>query len=257
MTQVPHQFLQNFQQPGDHRLLSTLGLVPGAELTRFIGSNPTVGTVQAHLWNAGGLYPWPTTAETLDIVSDDAGDTLLGLGARTVIIDGLDGNFDRVLVPYDMAGLGTVTTTELFQRVNNVIVGSVGTYGGANLGTITVTNSGSAQLLAEVTPGIGGSRMGHYTIRNGKRAVLIRLVTTPEGSKNINVFGYVRPDADVVAAPFGPRVEALFFPNLAEPLPLSDIVGSIIQPKTDFWAEVQTVSGNGAATINFGVMLFD
>lgn len=257
MTQVPVQFTQNFQQPGDHRLLSLLQLIPGATLDRFIGSNPNVGTTQAHLSNAGGIYPWPTTSETLDIASDDAGDTAAGLGARSIVIQGLDANFLPLIEIVPMAGIGIVTTTGLFRRVNTVDILDVGTYGGSNLGNITITNTISGQLLATIEPGIGAARYGHYTVRAGKRAVVIRIVNTPEGAKNINVRAYIRPRADVIVAPFGGRVEALFYPNLGSPLVLDDIVGALVPSLTDFWVEVQTVSGNAAMSINFAVMLFD
>ena len=56
------------------------GKVPGWTFERKFGSNSAVGTSFEALWDGGGLYPWPTTTETLGIQSSDAADASAGAG---------------------------------------------------------------------------------------------------------------------------------------------------------------------------------
>ena len=61
-----------------------------SKISKF-GRNPGVKSADYEsIWDGSNLYPWPTAAETLSVVSDDADDTSAGTGARTVEIEGLD-----------------------------------------------------------------------------------------------------------------------------------------------------------------------
>lgn len=130
------------------------------------GRNPDIDTAATEtIWEAGGLYVWPTTTETIDIVSDDVNDTSAGTGARTVTIEGLDGDYNEVEETVTLNGLTTVTTTNSFFRVNRAYISSVGS-GLTNAGNITGQNTTSTQSLLQLSTGLGQSQLALYTTPN-------------------------------------------------------------------------------------------
>ena len=135
------------------------------------GNNPSVKSAGFEtIWDGSNLYPWPTSAQTLDIVSDNANDDVASTGARTIEIQGLDSNWDLQTVTYDMDGTNTVTTTESFLRVFRARIVTAGS-SETNEGTITMNHTTSGDLLAQIsynTIGQGQTLMACYTIPAGK-----------------------------------------------------------------------------------------
>ena len=140
------------------------------------GRNPSVKSADYEtLWDGSNLYPWPTAAETLNVVSTDADDSSSGTGARTVEIEGLDSNWDVLTETVSMNGTTNVTTTNSFLRVYRVRVVTAGSTG-VNEGTITCTNTTSSNVIAQISvdnSGFGQSLMALYTVPAGKTAYLI------------------------------------------------------------------------------------
>ena len=67
------------------------GNVPGMSTIVIRGHNPSQSSASGFVDVAeGGNLVYLTTAETMDIVSDDTDDTALGSGAQTVLINGLN-----------------------------------------------------------------------------------------------------------------------------------------------------------------------
>jgi hypothetical protein len=131
------------------------------------GRNPSVkSTDYETIWDGSNLYPWPTAAETLSVVSDDA---------RTVEIEGLDSSWNVLTETVTMNGLTPVVTTGLFLRVYRVRVVTAGSTG-VNEGTITCTNTTSSNVIGQISlgsSGFGQSLMALYTVPAGKTAYLI------------------------------------------------------------------------------------
>lgn len=100
-----------------------------ADSARILGINRDIstGTTPETIWPTGGAYVWPTVATTVSLVSDDANDTAAGTGAQSVIIVGLDDEFNEINEVVVLAGLTPVVSTQLFFRINRLIVGSAGT----------------------------------------------------------------------------------------------------------------------------------
>ncbi len=100
------------------------------------GTNESVGTTFAHIWPLGGIYNWPSVATTVRVASGgSSNDAALGSGARTIVVDGLDENFDIATEEITLAGSSaSVSTTTTFIRVHRAFVTEVGSYGGVNAG---------------------------------------------------------------------------------------------------------------------------
>lgn len=148
-----------------------------AKVSKF-GRNPGVKSADYEsIWDGTNLYPWPTAAETLNVVSTDADDTSAGTGARTVEIEGLNSSWAIITETVSMNGTTNVTTTNSFLRVYRARVVTAGS-SGVNEGTITMTNTTSSNVLAQISvdnSGFGQTLMAIYTIPAGKTGYLISI----------------------------------------------------------------------------------
>ena len=156
---------------------------------------------------------WLQTAETINLSSTSAVDSIASTGARQVLLQGVDNDFNEITELVDMAGLGTVTTSQSFLRVNFADVVTSGTYGpagtGANEGVITLESS-STNNLEGIISFVGGVPMGqmantHYTVPAGKLGVIRNNIDiSVDRQMSANAYLMVRFNAlGVDAAPFG------------------------------------------------------
>ena len=166
------------------------------------GRNPNVKSADYEtLWDGSNLYPWPTAAETLNVVSTDANDTSAGTGARTVEIEGLDSSWNVLTETVTMNGTSNVTTTNSFLRVYRVRVVTAGSTG-VNEGTITCTNTTSSNVIGQISlgsSGFGQSLMAVYTVPAGKTAYLINFDFS-SGKDNEHTFRIMTRDNTVTNA---------------------------------------------------------
>jgi len=126
----------------DYRYKIALGQVNGATTVNKFGYNPDVDTTTDPEIIAffGGTFAIMTSADTLDVVSDDAQDGVAGTGALTVLITGIDGSHNTITETVTMNGVSAVTTSNSFLGVNRVVVLSSGT-DDANKGNITIDDT--------------------------------------------------------------------------------------------------------------------
>ena len=69
---------------------------------------------------------FPVDARILSIASTNTNDTLAGTGAQTLIVRGLDANYNDVDEEINMNGQTEVDTIGLFLRVNDIFVVNAG-----------------------------------------------------------------------------------------------------------------------------------
>jgi hypothetical protein len=151
------------------------GNVPGASIMNKFGHNPIVPTTGADIWGGLGLYGfYPTSGQSLEIVSTDTNDTNLGTGAWTVIIFGLDGaglEVDEIVI---MDGLNPVAlTTHQYTSVYRAVVITAGGATLTNVGTISIRISGGGTVAAVIGIDDGQTQMTHFTIPANKHAFFI------------------------------------------------------------------------------------
>ena len=157
----------------DFFLNVALGNVPNHELVEVFGEILSFGSptspADVSSFTSPSLYPFPTGLSVLSIVSDDAADTLAGTGGRTLLLEGLDDNYDFVTDTIDLDGTTPVLTAVQFFRLNKVEVITVGS-GGENVGNITISHSGTE--IANILPRAGNILQAIYTIENGKIGII-------------------------------------------------------------------------------------
>jgi len=171
------------------------GLIPGHSVVTVFGYNPDVDTSEESVWPNGGTVPHPTVASVLKISSTDAADASpSGTGARSVLITGINANYDQVSETVVLSGQTAVNTVNSYLYVNGLTVTSVGS-GGANAGDInvgtgTVTAGVPAVLYDMIAIGYNNRTTGHYCVPAGYTGYLVHgLFTAGQASGSTAITG--------------------------------------------------------------------
>ncbi len=183
------------------------GNVPGHSIVHKFGK-ATVGTTLVPITNSL-VYQMPTTAISLEFVSDDADDTSAGTGARQVTIQGLDTNWELVTQTVATNGLTPVALTTDLRRLFRWYVSESGTYANATAnshdGTLTlrVASAGATWSTIGVLPRpVGQSQIACYTVPDGFRAYVYTHEIRVDSTKSADISMFVRNGADDVTTPF-------------------------------------------------------
>lgn len=153
----------------DQRIQISDGVMLKVDSINKFGYNESVGSSYEVVSDLGSAH-YPTSAATASIVSASTADTAAGTGARTVEIQGLDGNYEELTEVVTMNGTAAVSTTGSFLRIFRMRVVTAGT-GETNAGNITATiGSNVARILA----GQGQTLMAIYTVPKGKTAFFMK-----------------------------------------------------------------------------------
>jgi hypothetical protein len=197
----------------DYKTDVSSGLLTGFQAVLKFGYNDTVSsTSYEDIWDGGGIYPFPTSASTVQVSSTDSDDSSTGIGARTVHIYGLDSNWDEISEEITLNGTTAVTSTNSYLRLFRMIVLTAGSTG-QNQGEIQASHTGTviAQISQDpntsANAGQNQTLMAiysvprdktffiysyYYTLRTGKNTT-IKLMTRPEGGV-FNTKSYVDVD---------------------------------------------------------------
>jgi len=173
------------------------GQIQGHSTVIVFGYNPDVDTSEETVWPDGGTIPHPTVASVLKISSSSANDTSAGTGARTVYIEGVDGNYEVVSETVTLNGQTEVNTTNSYLYVNSFYVVTAGS-GGSNAGNInagtgTVTSGVPAVLYDIIAAGYNNRTTGHYCVPAGYTGYMTEgLLSAGQASGSTSVTGFLR-----------------------------------------------------------------
>lgn len=142
--------------------------------TVALGNNPNVGTgtVPQDVWSGGGLYPWMTGSTALEIVSSSAADAAAGTGARTVLVNGLDADYEPVAQTVTLNGTTAAPLATNVFRINSAVIMTSGS-GQVNAGTLTIRDAGGGTTRAIIPLGYGITKQAQYTVRAGHTLQII------------------------------------------------------------------------------------
>ena len=158
----------------DYRLDVARDKIADVSSFALIGINPDVGITTEDITDQGGTFVYPTAAETWEVISSDANDDDGDTGARTVLITGLDTDYNEITETVTLNGTSAVATTETtWFRPKSVLVVTAGSTL-SNEGTITVRVSGGGATRLQIKPANGTSFFGLYTVPAGKTAYFIQ-----------------------------------------------------------------------------------
>lgn len=226
----------------DYEQLVAEGKYQGRSITNKSGINPSIssGSVPEDVCYTGGIYAgFPTgSAETLAVSSSSASDTSAGVGARTIRISGLDGNYNQISENVTLNGTSTVLTTNQFLRVTQVGVQTAGS-NSINVGDITVNHSVTvANVFAIVAAGIGRASLSNYTVPVGYKAYVRYLWANVLSSSSAHLQGYFW------RRQFGGAAALTNEFAVSDQIPFSRHVygGLVLQPKEDVVMRITTCS---------------
>ena len=141
------------------------------------GINTNVATSNETVWiGSSGIYAFPTAASVMKISSSSNDDDAAGTGARTVLINGLNANYDPVAEIVALDGQTAVNTTNSYIRVNKMVVLTAGT-GGTSVGSIYAgtgnVNSGVPDVVVNQTGVLANeTESSFYTVPAGYTAFI-------------------------------------------------------------------------------------
>lgn len=237
-----------------------LGKYPGYKNVTKFGRNPAASAAMEDVTYQSGILDWRESATTIEAISSDADDIdTTGAGARKIMVEGLDANFNEISEEIAMNGTDpTSATSASFLRVNRAYVSDAGVYAngntGSNEGTITIRVASAGATLLQIglegTIGLGQTEHAGYTVPAGKSVLLYHAWINVDGAQSASVFLWKRENADDVSAPFSARRLQLSLDGLAGSTHL-DLPAPLRFPaKTDIWWSC-VAGGATSVSVNF------
>jgi len=166
------------------------------------GFNSDINGTEETIWDEGAIYAYPAAAIQMKVSSTSTDDTSAGTGARTIVVSGLDQNWDEASETVSLNGQTEVLTTTTFIRVNRAYVATAGSGGTAAgniyVGTGTVTTGVPATIYAKITLGENQTLMAVWTVPAGYTGYVTR-GSISQGTTFANQYTTAR----LVIRPFG------------------------------------------------------
>jgi len=174
------------------------GRVEGMTKILKFGKNPDVDTSIEDIWDGGGTYLFPTSADQLEISSTSALDSSTATGARTIRLEGLDASFATQNETVTMTGTAAATTANSYIRLHRMKIITAGT-NEAGVGSISAVHPSASATMAKIRTPWNQTQMAIFTIPAGKTGLIKRYY----GGVNIKTVGtaevslWIRPENEV------------------------------------------------------------
>ena len=241
------------------------GLIKNTTVLRVVSRSPVtaVSTIN-DLWPVTGNLIHQIAASPIDIVSASANDTAAGSGARTLMVTGLDANFDQISETIALNGLTPVQTVNSYIRHHSTSVLTSGVYMGtttpSHAGDITFSYSGTADPAGLITDFEGFSNAStfssHRTIPRGFVGFLRALNINTDQQSPSTVAIFTRPGANVVTAPFSGGGTAAIIESLQGTATFNIPTPFAVNEFTDVWLSHRPNSNNTTASASFALDLY-
>ena len=161
---------QNFEHSDVYLSIAAGWVKKTTSVNKFGRADNCDNNIKTDVWDRANqidnqpIWLAPTAARIHDIVSSDANDTLLGAGARTVIIYGLkDWLTHEAFETIELNGITPVQTINSYVIIHRIICLSWGP-AGPNVGQILATAQVDATVTAQIQPGLGQTQMAIYGV---------------------------------------------------------------------------------------------
>jgi hypothetical protein len=146
------------------------GLIKYHSQVNIFGYQTAVGTSQYAVWENVADYVFPTSAQTMNLVSSNNADT------ATILISGLDSGYNIISETLVLTGTTVAPTVNSYLRILNMSV-SVGSATNP-AGTVTLKNTAGTPntiTYAQINTGVGATQMSVYTVPAGYTFYLSRI----------------------------------------------------------------------------------
>jgi hypothetical protein len=224
------------------------------------GANPDVaGSSTTEDVSFEGSISWLTAATTVRIKAGDVADVdSTGAGARTVVVEGLDSNWEvateTLACNGDSAGsAGSVS----FIRVYRAYVETAGTVGGNNTDDVVVENSSGGTDLITIGAGRGQTETTGFTVPAGKEAYLKRVSAAVAATKPCDMAMWQRQNADDVTVPVSAKRLVHSYPELDGSAQDDFIACPVFPAKTDLWWTATTGTSAAGVKAEYDLIIVD
>ena len=228
------------------------------------GKNDHVSTKHQNLWELGGEYNFMTIPSKLVIISKHTEDDINGLGARMVLINGLDKNWDVLEEIIPLSGNTTsIPSKSLFIRINSATISSVGTIMGSNFHDILIKSNEEKFNVGIISGnglpgnhryGIGRTQIGVMSVPRNKIAACRQLFTNVPSDHHVNVNFFFRSSADNTNSP---RIQIFKLQELTGLYDNNLNIYETLPAKTDCWFNVFTSSSYSSLDVRMYYYLVD
>lgn len=219
------------------------------------GFNPDINGVEETIWDAGDIYAYPSAATVMKVSSGSTNDTAAGTGARTILVQGLDADYNEAQEIVTLNGQTEVNTTTSFLRVTRAYVltaGSGGTAAGnIYVGVGTVTTGVPATIYAQITLGENQTLMAIWTVPAGYTGYFDHF-NVATGTTNANQYITIR----AVQKNFGGVFRTLIKQSIGSN-GIADFVIKYpieVQEKTDLEIRASSSGSNNLVSADFSVI---
>ncbi len=161
--------------PKDYIFEITKGNVSGSSTITKFGLNGSINISSApeDIWGQDGLYVAPTAARIHNIASTSSNDTSAGTGARTIVIRGINSDYNAQSETITLNGTNNVATVNSYFHIHLMQV-STGGSSGANIGNITATAQTDGTVTCTIPIGLNQSVSSIYMVPIGYKAYLMK-----------------------------------------------------------------------------------
>lgn len=180
------------------------GNIPNHTVNGFIGHADALTTSFATVWDdfGSGLKVYQSSAVVMTLSSADADDTAAGSGARTVLVSGLDTNWQAISETVILDGQTPVSTVNSYRRILDLTVLTAGATG-ENEGIIYAGTGAVASgvpatveicIFFDTTTGhgINAAHAGSFTIPDGQTGYVTQITATVESGKFVELQLWIR-----------------------------------------------------------------
>jgi hypothetical protein len=170
------------------------GLIAGHRTVVVFGFNKDVDQVEVTVWPLPSMQPHPDAALQMTVSSSSANDTAAGTGAHTVVVQGLDANYNEVTETVTMNGQTAVTMSTAMIRINSAYVATAGSLhsaaGDIYFGTGAVTAGVPATKYNLIKYNYNSTTTGCYTVPAGHTGYLMQgLLSAGQESGSTSIEG--------------------------------------------------------------------
>jgi len=142
-------------RPSDYRYEVALGLRSAARTVNKFGYNGDLDIGTETIWTCGGSFTKMSAADTLNIVSTSVNDDASpATGAWSIILTGIDENYEYQTETIGLDGTTPVTTVNQWFGINKAEVYETGS-GGVNAGDINITVTTGGAVQGQIPAGAG------------------------------------------------------------------------------------------------------
>ena len=236
----------------DFATLVGMGRVRNAYSTIKFAAATAIGVTERDVWMYSTDLVYLNTPELITVVSDSLEDNVVGTGAYTVCIKGLDVNWNLQEEIVTLTGITAASTTNSYRRILHAYIDTSATIAGA-AGNITCKASTSLTVQAYIAYQTNQTLMSHFTTPANMVGLIFGATLGAPSGKSLHFHIKVK-DATNTNKPFlVERAFALFETSLHVPMPIP----RVIPPMHDYKFTAKASSSGTNCTVDYNLMLVD